>query len=321
MNERTTFQEQEDERPGLPPEDAAPIEPDSGAAPPQEEDGGAEDAAWTGRARRMGWVPKAEWRGPPDKWRPAREFVERAENNTPILITQIRQLDQKLEASERDRREQTKRIEELSGTLTSIHEWAKRADERALATAKRDLEARLREAATSADPERVIQISAELSALDKGSSEAKSPPPSPPPPPAPVDASDPPARDPIVDAWVQSNQWWFLAPDSVDMKEDAIALFGTIKTRNPTWTTEQHLSEVLKRIRTMYPEKFRNARRADPPATAEPTPGGAPRRKAFGYDDLPADAKQQCDRFVRDIKGYTKEEYVKEYVRQNGTGA
>ena len=30
-------------------------------------------------AREQGWKPKEEWKGDPDKWRPAKEFVDRGE--------------------------------------------------------------------------------------------------------------------------------------------------------------------------------------------------------------------------------------------------
>jgi uncharacterized membrane protein YqaE (UPF0057 family) len=37
------------------------------------------------KATKMGWTPKTEFRGDPDKWRPADEFVERGENMLPFV--------------------------------------------------------------------------------------------------------------------------------------------------------------------------------------------------------------------------------------------
>ena len=34
---------------------------------------------YEGQAREMGWRPKDEWEGEPEKWRDAKEFVERGE--------------------------------------------------------------------------------------------------------------------------------------------------------------------------------------------------------------------------------------------------
>ena len=34
---------------------------------------------YEGEAREMGWRPKEEWQGEPEKWRDAKEFVERGE--------------------------------------------------------------------------------------------------------------------------------------------------------------------------------------------------------------------------------------------------
>ena len=35
------------------------------------------------------------------------------------------------------------------------------------------------------------------------------------------------------------------------------------------------------------------------------------------YNDLPSDAKIECDRFVATIKGYTREKYVTDYFEED----
>ena len=293
-------------------EDLPPQDPP--ADPPAEPS--AEDAAWTSRAQRMGWVPQAEWRGDPAKWRPAREFVERAENNTPILITQIRNLDQKLEASQNEAKQLRGKVEDLSGTLERLFTWSKKADERAYKQARADLEEQRRAAAAGADVARVDAISQQIDALDEGQ-EAPAAPPARPAPPADPPA---PAQDPQVAAWVSQQAHWFQDPsdEGREMNATAIALFGSVQTTRPQWTVQQRLDEVLRRIKVMYPDRFRNPRRNDPSAVLEPTNGAPSRKKGFTFDDLPAEAKKECDRFVRDIKGYTRDAYVKEWKRQEG---
>jgi hypothetical protein len=32
------------------------------------------------------------------------------------------------------------------------------------------------------------------------------------------------------------------------------------------------------------------------------------------YDNLPSDAKKECDRFVREIKGFTREKYCEDFA-------
>ncbi|MFV2058128.1 MAG: hypothetical protein ACC707_16805, partial [Thiohalomonadales bacterium] len=46
------------------------------------------------RAFKMGWVPKEDFKGNPDMWRPAADFVERGETMIPFLNRRIRGLEQ-----------------------------------------------------------------------------------------------------------------------------------------------------------------------------------------------------------------------------------
>lgn len=44
-------------------------------------------------ARKMGWVEEELWKGDPDKWRPAEEFVERGKNIVPILRDRLEKME------------------------------------------------------------------------------------------------------------------------------------------------------------------------------------------------------------------------------------
>jgi hypothetical protein len=48
------------------------------------------------RARTMGWVPKEEYKGNPDNWRDANEFVRRGEEILPIVQERNRDLTRRL---------------------------------------------------------------------------------------------------------------------------------------------------------------------------------------------------------------------------------
>lgn len=47
------------------------------------------------KALKMGWVPKEEFKGDPNNWRPAEEFVERGENMIPILRKNLTKAEQR----------------------------------------------------------------------------------------------------------------------------------------------------------------------------------------------------------------------------------
>ena len=50
-------------------------------------------------ARKLGWVKQEEWKGDPDKWRPAEEFVERGRNIVPIMRERLEKLEKELRLS------------------------------------------------------------------------------------------------------------------------------------------------------------------------------------------------------------------------------
>jgi hypothetical protein len=68
---------------------------------------------------------------------------------------------------------------------------------------------------------------------------------------------------------------------------------------------------VTEAMRKEFPHKFENPRRREPGAVE----ANATARKAGGkgFSDLPADAKAECDYFVKNVKDFTRDRYVKEF--------
>lgn len=309
MNDRVAFNDSE------PPEDEEVItDPKDGETPSPEEQ------AWEDRARRMGWRPEAEWHGDKSKWLPAREFVERGENNTPILIERMHKLERINADQGKQLTEANTKLTETGEVLKQLYGWAQRADQRAYERAVAELEARSRAAVTEADTAGYDRAQSELAALEKGRDQVlPAAPTKPPEPPAPA-APTTDQLDPVIVAWTNEQAWWFQDPMDKEPHDFAISMFGMLAQQRQGTPAKDILEEVLKRVKKAYPEKFMNQRRQAPPAVSEPgAPGTRPRtNKGFSYEDLPKDAKQQCDKFVKTIPGFTKEAYVKEYERQNG---
>ena len=69
------------------------------------------------KAMKMGWTPKDQFKGSPDKWRPADEFVERGENMLPIIKAQVKRQDRE--------------IAELKETLQKFGEYHTKTEQRA----------------------------------------------------------------------------------------------------------------------------------------------------------------------------------------------
>ena len=275
------------------------------------------------KARRLGWKPEGEWRGAKDKWVDAETFLERAAANSSVNRENLDRLHSQLESVqetlERERQESRKREEESAAVLNEIVGRFGRMDAAAYARARKDLEARQRQAVADGDTETFDKATADLAALK--------------PPPAMPKVTVPKAnggeeegKRPAAgeDKWVATVNAWKAKPENAWFNRDAVLHYAAqgihiqLRKDHPEWTPEQNLAAVDEEIREKYPERFENGARraADSPRPKERRGGGVSggeHRNGRTYADLPPEAKDACDRFVRQIKGYTVEDYLKTY--------
>src|SRR4051812_20280734 len=276
-----------------------------------------------GRARRMGWRPKEEFRGPDTKWVDADQFVERGESELPVLRERFRALDdrfsrqeQKLVGSEKKLTTAETKIDNLTQVLTEFRDYARQGEERAYNRAKRDLEAQMRTATAMADTAQYDAAKAELDNLERAK-----------PAPKPADAPKPepqastPEVAPEVQDWVRGNEWFERDPT---LRAYATALHGELLKEKPGLSLKDNLEEVTDNVKKTFASKFGitpkpatptnpNREKAAAVSTSS-TPGSSGNaKKGKGYSDLPPDAKAACDKFVREIPKFTKEEYVKTF--------
>lgn len=249
------------------------------------------------KARRLGWVPKEEFRGDPDKHRSADDFLKRGEEILPILQRDNKRLHENFGKVERE-------LKETRETLQSFAEFTQKNAEREYKKSLRELEARLDSAIETADVTQARQLRKEIAELDGG-------PPAPKPKPEPVGEADKPAVDPEVASWIEQNEWF---NKSASLRTYAVEEFGELEKRYPEKTKTEILAEVKTRTVDRFPEKFGvNPKRDGAAAVASPTGDATRRKTGKTYDDLPAEAKKACDKYVRTIPNYTKEKYVKDY--------
>lgn len=255
-----------------------------------------EQAETEAQARRLGWVPKEEFRGDPAKHRSAEEFLERGKNILPIVQENNDRLQRRvseLESTLKETREATKELLEFSS----------KAEERAYKRAKAELEARIEQAAQQADPAAARQAVREMEELEAGRRvEAKR---------EPEKAA--PQVNHTIQSWIERERWY-----NADRTLNAFAtdVFGEIERNHPGMSDEEKLAETKRRTMEKFPEKFGvNPNRQAAAAVATPNGSSAPRRSSKKtYEDLPADAKAACDKFVRTIPGYSRDQYVKDYA-------
>ena len=282
MTEETELEKPEDEV----------LDPE--AEPEVTEDEGKQPDEYEARALRMGWVPQDRFRGDSARWVDAKTFVERGENELPILRERLRKADEHL----REFGELKETVKEFRGYMTDV-------EQRAYNRAKRDLELQRQAAKEAGDFDRYDQVTTEIGELEANAkpkqdkTQEK------------TEVKPDPMKDPVFTGWVDDNDWFQKDPERAAYANS----YGEYLNRTkPHLHGQAFLEEVTKAVKKEFPDKFENPRRNGVPRVEA---GGVGKAKGNGktYNDLPADAKAACDRFVK--QGLVKkEDYVKDYFTE-----
>jgi hypothetical protein len=267
-------------------ETAAP-EADAGA-PQQDATPSYED-----QALKMGWTPQAQFKGDPEKWVDAETFVKRGEEMLPFLKANNRRLEQALERA-------STKIEQMEKGLKSAIQQLSKADQRAYAKAKADLEAELAQFAAAGDVDNVKAVTQDIIALEKETA-------------GKADDDKPAEEDQDFAAWRAENPWF-----GKDRALTAAASAIGEEVAEEGYSGKAQIKEVDRRLREAFPEKFAKPTNPNRNAPAAVEGQGAPiRPRGKTFADLPPDAKAMCDELCRDIKGFTREKYVREFFKED----
>jgi len=241
-------------------------------------------------ARAQGWVPEDEYKGDPAKWRSAEEFVERGKKITPILKERNEKLVRDIEAMNAKLERQGEAVQELM-------QYYSKSEQRAYQKAFNDLKAKQREAVETGDTAAFEAAEREIDELTKS------------PPPEPKKTKETPqGPPPEFDDFLEANPWYTSDPELTEYADFIGTRMMNSGIRKPL---DKVYADIAKQVKARFPEKFENPKRST--AQAVEGAGSPPKAKGRGYNDLPSDAKAQCDRFVKEIPGFSKEEYMKHY--------
>jgi hypothetical protein len=298
------------------------------------DDAGGEDTEQDIReAKRLGWTPEADWKGkqpPKHGFMSAREYLDRGKQLLPLMIDRNKTLNAKLNASDEtintlktQLEESNRRIEEVGGVVRTLHQQAVEVGKRAYDKARRELEAKRREAVAAADTEEFSRVQAELDELDTGK---------------PAEAAGTKAGDserkgtdksekkeseieqPKVSSatrdWVKDNPWF---NKSAMLNGAAIEIHD--KNLKSGMTEAESFEQLTDQVKEMFPDRFAEGDGddgADEPRrrpAAVRRPGGRPPAKnGKAFDDLPADAKAAYAAIAAHDPKYTKDKYLKDYI-------
>lgn len=266
------------------------------------------------KAKLYGW--KEDYRG--DNPISAEEFVKRADDRLDIAKGTLRTVEKTNTALSAQNRELSEKLGRMEISFKQFVEMSRKAEDRAYAKAKAELEAKLDDAVEAGDKEVHRQVLGEIRELDKTIAEH----------PAltgtekPAQTSGPEGWQTSAEVqaeWEEENSWFGEDVEMAIYAESVDRVFAKSKSGRQHKSQRERLDAVTEAVKKKFPEHF-----GIKPAAAEPA--GVVRRSAVegggmapasgggkkSYADLPADAKRMCDELVKD--GILKrEDYVNTY--------
>lgn len=254
------------------------------------------------KASRLGWVPKDEFKGNPEQWRDADEFLQRGEEIHGYLKKDLERLQTTLTQKDRE-------IDEIRRTMAEFQKFHNETEARAYTRAIEQLKQAKVTAIEQGDGNKVVELDEQIDQLKEAQKK----------PAIEVKQEVDRVNQEYLD-WLPNNRWYLEDRELQELAED----FGeAIKKRNPELVGKAFLDEVTKKVKKVAPEKFENPNRTQATVGTSSDNRVASSKKKKGYNDLPPDAKAACDRFVNTkvtnkqtgkVESLmTQEQYVKEY--------
>lgn len=224
------------------------------------------------QAMASGWVPKESFKGDPEKWVDAAEFVRRGE-----LFSKIDH--------------QNREIKELRRTMEALAQHHQNVSEveyqRALTTLKAQKKAALEEG----DADLVIAVDEQLDAVKELRRNAPQ-----------VDVK-PKANDPQeFISWQAQNPWYGQDADITEYA-DAVGL----QLHSQGLAPAEVLVKITEKVRKNFPSKFQNPRQSRP----SPVEGSSAKGSASSSFTLTPEERQVMNRFVKQGV-LTEEKYIEE---------
>jgi hypothetical protein len=233
-------------------------------------------------AKRQGWVPQEEYTGPEDKWVDADTFVKKGKEINALL--------------RKDNDFLKREVAEMKSTMMEFKKFHADTEKRAYERAMQDLREQKKEAISTGDGDKVLQIDDAIDELKQSRT---------------VEKVAHPVNQPDATfiQWSEENKWY---TTDAQLKTEADMIGEVIKRQNPTLIGEAFLNEVTTRVKRMYPEKFTNSNRSRPSPVEGTTAPKATGKGGKGFNDLPQEARDACMKFEK--QGLiTRAEYLKEY--------
>jgi len=225
----------------------------------------------------LGWRPKEEWKGPEEAWKPAEKFLEDGERMAGFVRKRL----------EKDFETRLAGIERAANSaLEAVQKQAEQERTELLA----QLNEKKKAAIADNDLETLETVREQI---------------------AEVRETKPQGPDPqalkAAEEFKAKHSFWQGKDWVVQNFADGAA--GKLQARG--LSPQEFFAELDTQIREAFPDRFGKAKKRNGAVEGDSPPSESNDGKS--YSDLPKEAKAACDDYVKRIKGYTREQYVKEY--------
>ena len=242
----------------------------------------------------LGWTPPERYKGDPNLYIDAEEFIKRGETVLPIVKKQLEKTRGELAQQQRVNAEVSAALVAAQTAIEDLKEHNTVATQRAVENARKELKAQLVAASEAGDHIGVSELTDQLIKLPTAApAEEKKE--------APAPAAWKP--DVALTSWMEANPWW-----GVDKKKTGLALGIAQELR------EKGNTQVGTDFYELVSEEVGKV--LAPPAADEPADKVAGARNSGGsgsrgggrqsFAALPADAKAQCIAESREFVGANK---------------
>lgn len=208
-----------------------------------------QQAAAETRAREFGWVPKEEWRGDPEDWTDAGEWLEKGDK---IMGAQLRRAESKLSdmQAELDRRDA-----DFQTRLDRMDRMHQRREAQMRQQMEEQFEDRVRKAAETGDSDALDAAFRERKAdADRLSKEQKE---------EQGDGEDDKQQQlsRTQREWLEDNAWY---EKDATLTRWAKTFADDIEDEMPAASEREKLAEIAKRVREQFPDKFGGTKKRSP---------------------------------------------------------
>lgn len=258
------------------PDDPPPPDKDGEPGGEQHQEEAPRD--YEAEARERGWRPKEEFPGDESKWVDAEKFIERTDTVMPLLKAENKRLKRTLDEMKRQQRQFSK--------------FASKAEERIRA----ELQSQMEAAVEAGDVPEFQRLQKEADELKPGESGQ------------PKHSKEEALE--AFDNFRDENPWYdrgnLAGASEIEKNARTFADRITEKRLRDLKAGEEpppdeFFAEIAAEVKAKYPQLGANGGRAPrqkPVSDVSPSGQGRPQRNSRTYDNLPAEAKAKCDKWI-----------------------